>query len=62
MVGLVSNRLQRSVLMRLLYHNPMFWTVLILLVACSGELGSMAIGVSEALKHYASIAVSMMTN
>ena len=60
MAGLVSNLWQRSVLMRLPYHNPTFWMALMLLVACSDALGSIAIVVSEALKHYANIAVSMM--
>jgi hypothetical protein len=40
----------------------MFWTVLILFVACSDGLGSIAIGAKEALKRCVSIAVSMMTN
>jgi hypothetical protein len=31
--GRVSNLWRRSVLMRLPYHNPMFWMVLMLLVA-----------------------------
>jgi hypothetical protein len=52
--------LARSVLRRLPCHNPMFWMALMLLVACSDALGSMAIGVSEALKRYVSIVVSMM--
>ena len=60
MAGLVSNLWQRSGLKRLPYHNPMFWTVLILLVACSDELGSIAIGAKEALKRYVSIVASMM--
>jgi hypothetical protein len=59
--GLVSNLWLRSVSMRLLYHNPTFWTVLILLVACLDELGSIAIGVKEALKRCVSIVVNMMT-
>ena len=60
MAGLVCNLWQRWVLMRLLYHNPTFWMALMLLVACSDELGSIAIGVREALKRCVSIVASMM--
>ena len=57
-----SNLWQRRVSKRLPYLSPMFWTVLILLVACSDGLGSIAIGASEALKRCVSIVASMMTN
>ena len=57
-----SNLWQLWVSKRLPYLSPMFWTVLILLVACSDGLGSIAIGVREALKRCVSIVASMTTN
>jgi hypothetical protein len=52
--SLVFNLWRRSVLMRLPYHNPMFWTVSMLLVACSVEPGLTSTDANEALKHFAS--------